>query len=181
MSLRRKCQFTSLVMCALSGVFFCGCSHYQLKRESTLPISKIAVGKIENLSNEPKLSAYLRNKLPEFLMQDGTLKVVSSQIADAVIDTRILAYDVNGVGEVRIQSREEDQRNYRTAIYEIYVDLEYSVTVLGNAELVIPPGKIRGTAEYTELVDNDIVRQDGLKKATANACAKLVSAITDSW
>jgi hypothetical protein len=141
----------------------------------------IAIGNIENLTNESRLTTYFKNKLAEQLSLDGTFQIRPDLTADHVLDARILSYDVHGIGEVRIDSPDNDLRQYRSSAYEVTVQIEY-ILLTHAADAPPPiPQLVEGKALFSELVDIDIVRKDGLRRATYDACEKVVSAITQSW
>ncbi len=160
-----------------------GCRHYHLVSPPNHPANQmgIAIGNIDNHTDETRLSTYFKNKMPEQLLLDGTFRLRQLSAADYVLDAKILSYNVQGIGEVRIDSPESDLRQYRSSAYEVIVHIEY--TLLSRTADAPPPlsQPVDGKALFSELVDIDIVRKDGLRRATYDACEKIVAALTQTW
>ena len=158
-----------------------GCRHYHVVDPSHGQPKIVAIGPIKNQTNEPRLSLYTKQKLPELIMLDGSFKLGHPANADSILNVEILTYKIDGIGEVQIESDDKDQRRFRSSVFKVTVDVDYSMTDAANNTTVTSPQQIRGTAEFSELVDMDIVRKDGLRRAMYDACSQVVSSVVDVW
>ncbi len=174
------CRLLKLSPIVIS-VMMSACAHYHIVKPDQNNIQSLAIANPVNLTNEPRLSNYLKNNLTELFTFDGTATVKrDANQADCIINTKILSYDSQGIGETRISSGDDDQRKYRSTIFRVSVSIEYYPLCTG--EYLANPVKhvVAGNADFTELVDIDIVRKDGLNRAINDACQKIVSNIIDT-
>ena len=168
---------TIFLLCLL--LFLPACRHYYIVQPQFSDVRTIAVTIVDNKTSELRLTGYAKDQLTELLMLDGALSVVREKNnPDAIIHAKIISYDIQGIGEARINSNDDDQRKYRSTIFRVFVNMEYYVSNAG--EELIAPTKVVGIAEYPELVDIDIVRKDGLRRAIFDACQRIVSTLTYS-
>ena len=158
---------------------FTGCKHYHFVQPSEAGFQRIAVGLVENNTNEPRLAIYAKQKLPELLMLDGSMKIVNPEKADGMLNMSITSYNIDTIGEVKIDSKDKDQRKFRSSIFRVQVNVEYSVIHSDDPHPIIPKRTTYGIAEFNELVDRDIVKKDGLRRAIYDACDQIVSLIVD--
>ncbi len=157
-------------------VFLSACAHYHLVKPDKNDVQSIAISNPINLTNEPRLSNYLKNNLTELFMFEGTATVKrDASQANCIVNTKILSYESQGIGETRISSSDDDQRKYRSTIFRVSVTIEYYASC--TEKYLADPVKhiVTGNADFTELVDIDVVRKDGLNRAINDACQKIVS------
>ncbi len=176
-------QLSCLAAAAVVCLCHVGCSHYRALDSGIPEGSRIAVGLVENNTDEPRLSSYVRSKIPELILLDGTLEIVDAESADYILAVTIISYNLNTIGEERIESAEADQRKYRSSIFEVSVDLAYTVTPLntGDPTQTAIEATASGSADFSELVDIDIVRRDGLRRAVHHACSDMLATIAFPW
>ena len=174
-------NFWCLPLCILYPILL-GCAHYELVNSSRLEFDSIAIGEVINLTDEPRISSYFQNLLPESIMLDGSLRIEDRYSADSVINIKIISYEVGSVAEVQIKSQDSSQRRYRTSVFNVTLHIEYELKKNSeSAEFLRSPEKVESIAEFSELVDLDVVKKDGLRKVTYNVCNEIVSSIVDQW
>ena len=175
MDIMKPARLIHLFFIILS-IFVSSCSHYRLVRTDQSKIQSIAIAEPDNHTNEPRLSSYLKNNLAELFTFDGGIKVVrNTNQANCIIHTKILSLDTRGIGEKRMSSNDDDQRKYRSTIFRTSVIIEYAVSCPNDNSSLHQTHRITGYADFTELVDIDIVRKDGLNRAINDACLKIVN------
>ena len=156
-----------------------GCRHYHLAEPGDTQFLTIAIGSVENKTNEPRLAVYTKEKLSELIMLMGSMTMSSRDDAEVVLHTEVLSYKVGGIGEIQIESENKDLRKFRSSVFRVKVTVEYSVTNPANHELLVLPRVVHGIAEFNELVDSDVVRKDGFRRAIYDACDQIVSSFVD--
>ena len=177
-------KFTTTGLCLIFSVITLigvSCRHYHIRDHSLGQPKTIAIGPITNQTNEPRLALYTKQKLPELIMLDGSLKLVHSKDADSLLNVKILSYKIDGIGEVQIESDDQDQRKFRSSVFKVTVNVDYSLTDSTNTVKLTSSHLIHGTAEFSELVDMDIVKKDGLRRAMYVACSQVISSVVDVW
>jgi hypothetical protein len=158
-----------------------GCSTYQFGNISHPQLSKIAVGDVENSTSDPRLTHLARAKLPAGFMRDGSLQLTSIDKADCVLHSKVLGYEVSNIGEVRTESNDEDQRQYRTVMYGVSVEVEYALYPPAQDRPILAAQTVRGTAEFARAGDLELGMEDALDRAMADAAGKIVSGVVEAW
>ena len=167
------------VLLATLGLTACvGYKHGSLMHPQ---VSSIAVGTIDNQTDEPRLALYARSRLPELFQRDGSLTVAAKGNADCIVHSTVTGYQLHTLGEVRTRSDEDRQEFNRTTVFGITVNVEYEVLLPGRERPLIARQAVTGKAEFTELVDFDQVKESGLKQAMYDATNQIVSNIVEAW
>jgi hypothetical protein len=156
-----------------------GCGVYRLGSTMDPDLGTIAIGTVANETREPMLTSYFRNEVPAMFMRDGSLQVVNGS-ADCVLQARITGYNLRQIGEEETISNDEDQRLNRTVIWGVDVNVEYEV-LRADGTAYIPTTVATGKAEFSELIDLEVVRKDGLRQAIYDAADQIVTAVTNPW
>ena len=155
-----------------------GCRHYHIIPPIKKASHTLVLAPIENRTNEARLAYYTKQNLSELITTSGFMPVGGKEGADATLYPRILSYEVDSIGETQIDSNDDNQRKFRSTVFRVKVDMDYSLEWTGAERGSTPFKQIRGVAEFNELVDLDIVRKDGLKRAIYKACEQLVTEIS---
>jgi hypothetical protein len=79
---------TTLILCAVVPA----CGVYSTKGRTAGDIKKIAVSNLANETAEPDIEIEITNNLRSGIVRDNTLKVVSEQEADAVLEATVVEY-----------------------------------------------------------------------------------------
>lgn len=158
-------------------LFFSGCG-YNVGYISHPQIKTVGVGKIKNLTDEPRLASYLREKLKERFMVDGSIKFVSSANADIVINGVISNYSINTAGSLSSDQREKED-GFFTTIYRTTITFKYDVKTKKNWD--VQAATVRGSAQYTELIDQQEEKRNSLSRAAYEVSKEVVTNITEAW
>ena len=158
-------------------LFFTGCG-YNIGYLSHPQIKTVGVGKIKNLTDEPRLASYLREKLKERFMVDGSIKFVSSEDADIIINGVISNYKVNAAGSLSSDQRERED-GFFTTIYRTTITFEYDVKTRKDWD--VQSATVNGSAQYTELIDQQEEKRNSLRRAAYEVSKEVVTNITEAW
>lgn len=158
-------------------LLFSGCG-YQVGYINHPQIKTVGIGKIKNLTDEPRLTTYLRAKLKERFMFDGSIKFVSSDDADIIINGEITDYKVNTTGSVSSDQREKGNGFFAT-IYRTTINFKYDIKT--KKQWDVQSGTASGYADYTELVDQLEEKRNSLKRAAYEVAKEVVTNITEAW
>jgi len=158
-----------------------GCLGYRLGSMADPQLKTIAVARVDNDTDEPRVSAYAASRLRSRLVTDGALRLVESSDADCILKARVRSYAVSSVGSAKLPSADPGQQLYMTSVWRVTVTVEYSLVAPRGDKPLIAPRTVNGAAEYTDLIDLDVVRQDGLRQALYDAAGKIVRDVTEKW
>lgn len=79
----------------LASLSVTSCQHYQLGRSTSLPFKTLYVAPVQNDSYAPQAQALLTENLIRFFLVDGSVKIVSENQADAILQVTISDYERN--------------------------------------------------------------------------------------
>ena len=162
----------------LAALILSGCG-YNVGYISHPQIKTVGIGKIKNLTDEPRLASYMREKLKERFIVDGSIKFVSSDKADIIINGSITGYNVKTSGSVSSDQREDDAVGFFATIYRTTINFEYDVKT--RKQWDVQSAKVSGYADYTELIDQQEEKRNSLKRAAYEVSKQVVSNITEAW
>lgn len=171
----------SALALATLALILSGCSTYRFGNISHPQLSTIAVGDVENTTSDPRLTHLARAKLPASFMSDGSLQLTSADKADCILHSKVLGYEVSNIGETRTESNDEDQRQYRTVMYGVSVEVEYTLYPPSQDRPILAAQTVRGTAEFARAGDLQLGMDDALDRAMADAASKIVSGVVEAW
>ncbi len=175
MNARRPLTVVALLALA-AGLAGCGyhvgpLTHPQLRR--------LAVAPVRNETNDGRLAALAAEKLRNRLVQEGSVQLVSTPQADAVLETTVKTARIYSRGTVEVNAGDDRQQAYRTTLYGVEVEVEYTLIRQGRA--VLAPRTIMGTGEFSELPDLDTMRLQGYRQALTAAADRVISDVTEAW
>ncbi len=175
----------ALFAAGLLSAFMPGCAGYHHGSLMHPQIKSIAVGSFQNDTEEAGLTVQLRQKLADFLMNDGSVTVKSEENADAVLRGRIVRYEMSGLGARRVSDSGSGGSNkrdaYQTTIYKTTVTVEYELVIPGMRTPVLDKREATGDAEYSLLSDLNVARDEALRRATQEAAKKIAAGVTEAW
>ena len=182
-------SFQCLVRALVAGaglILATGCASYHCGSLMHPQFKTVAVGEFYNKTEEAGLTVCLRQGLAEAFMTDGSLKLVSTASADAVVQGRILQYQTRAIGFKYIGKDDptSDYRNtYQGSLYQIEVIVEFEVIIPDPKRpvLVLDKRTVRGIAEFGKLPDRTIARDEALRRATRDAAQQVAAAVTEGW
>jgi hypothetical protein len=159
-----------------------GCAGYRSGSLMHPQIERVAVGSFRNDTEEPGLSTHLRQTLTEAFLNDGSVRVTDAAGADVVVEGRILRYTMDRVAASKISDDRQDGRStYQTTIFEARVEIEFEVRMPGLRRPVLDRRSLSGTAQYAELPDFAVARNEGLRRAVQDAAVQIAAAVTEGW
>ena len=168
----------TVILIALA--LLCGCAHYQIGSSGDPALNTIRIGRIHNATDEPGLNAWLRGEFAAGFMRDGSMSVVNDGTADCILNATITNYELHQIGQTETASNDRDQRLARTVIWAVDVQIEYTIE-RADGSTYIEATTAKGRAEFSEIIDLDVVRKDGLRQAIYDAAGQVVATATAPW
>ncbi len=172
-----KSLFRTLVL--FSTLFFiAGCGY---TRKTVLPenihtihvdtaINKIPVDQV--YAYQPGLEINITNAIIRRLHRDGNLLVVSREKADAVLETKFIGFQQEGVRFTSLESVEE---------YRLFIVLDLVLkNPKTNAEIWHEPN-FTGDAEYIVSPVRSLARQEAAQRAVERLARNVVDRIVEDW
>ena len=178
--------FRQLLPAALLMMAAAGCTSYHCGSLMHPQFKTVAVGDFYNKTQEAGLTVCLRQGLAESFMTDGSLKLVAPETADAVLQGRILKYQMRSIG-YRYINEDDDASEYRNSyqsnLYQVEVTVEFELVIPDPKQpvLVLEKRTVRGIAEDGKLADQTVARDEALRRATKDAARQVVAAVTEAW
>ncbi len=77
---------------AIAAFYICGCGYYSTTGRTAGDIKQIAVPYLKNETPEPEIEIEITERIIDGLVKDNTLKVVSEEGADAVLEGSVIEY-----------------------------------------------------------------------------------------
>lgn len=162
-----------------TAALFCGCSHYQLGSLTHPDLEAISLGTLKNDTTNPRLGHFLKQSLPTAFVRDGGVSI--QRDATASLDTTITRFLLNGVGEVPTQLDDSDQDSYRTSVYDVSVDVTYTLRRVSDNSVVLESRTVTGRARLSELGDLNATLEEGAQRAVTDAANQIVTGVTEAW
>jgi hypothetical protein len=167
------------ILASLSlALVFMSCSGYQVGNMGHPQIKRVSVGKLENLSNEPRLALIVMDKIKEAIRQDGTYELVNAGEgrADAIIQGKIPQFSYRKVGFSR---NDDNEKKYRVNNYRVTVKFDYEVVT--PKKLVIQKFTMTGNGDFSDGVSIEQNRREGLERAAYSMATKVVTQLAEGW
>jgi hypothetical protein len=179
-----------LVATCLAG---CG---YRLGNQTPGDIRTVSVGKVDvskvtgeprmaqwtaEKTGEPRMAQWTAEKVRNAIGTDNALTLVGSDAADAHLNIRVAKVKSVSAGQAKLSSADPDQELYTTTIWRVEVTLEFRLVPKGSDPAKAPLKKVTGSAEYGDLIDITVMRQDAVRQALVNASRRLVRDMLDTW
>lgn len=178
-TLRRAAALLAILGCALLAP---GCAHYHTGSVMHPQVHSIAIARVRNQTDEPRLATQLQDKLRAAFMLDHSLAVVDDPSqADSLLEARVLKYEYVAAGSTSNQATNKSQRAFVTNLYQVIVTVEFTVKLPDRAEPLLSTRGVTGTAEFTDLADLEIARRQAFGVALAEAARRVVSGVTEAW
>ena len=164
-----------LLICSIA--LLSGSCGYNIGTIKNPQINSIAISPIKSDAKLPNMAEFMRSALTEAFQVDGSYKVSNVYDADCIlygniIDAKITAVDIrSGTGGVI----------FVTTQFSMAITFEFTVVIPGQADALVKPTTIRGTTQYSIIVDQFTSQQNGIKQASWNAANQVVWACTEAW
>ena len=167
-----------LLISSLMALVLVSCSGYQVGNMGHPQIKRVSVGKIKNLSDEPRLALIVMDKLKEAIRQDGTYELVNAGEgkADAIIQGSLPQFSYRKVG---FSANDDDDKKYRVDNYRATVKFTYEVVT--PKKLVIQKFTMTGNGDFSDGVSIEQNRREGLERASYSVATKVVTQLAEGW
>ncbi|MEN9360411.1 MAG: hypothetical protein RL095_1946 [Verrucomicrobiota bacterium] len=163
---------------AIAGFAACGYHHESLAHPQ---IRSVAIGAIDNDSEDPRLGILMNEALKEAVMHDGSFRLVSVDEADVIITGRFGEIKQQGVGYRRGDSAtdKDASRTYRNDSYRSNLSFDYKLAT--RKGLPIRQGEQGASAIFVESLDFQSDRREALKVACRRLAGKVVVSLSEGW
>ena len=168
-----------LIILLLSILVLSGCSGYKIGHIMHPQIKTIALGKILNKTDQPRLALFMKEKLKERFMQDASVRVVRlDQNPDIILSGEVIEYalDFNGVVS---QDNEEDENGFFARVSRAQLSFKYDVKTRKHWD--VKKGKVIESSEFTEIIDQLEEKRNALRRAAYEVAKKVVVQVTEAW
>ena len=166
-----------LILC-IAALLLSACSNYKIGNVIHPQIKTVAIGKIKNLTDEPRLAFYIKSKLKERFMLSSSVKLVPIDQADIIISGVVRDYQIRASSSASLDYREKED-GFFAAVFSSSVNFSYDIKTRNQWD--VQKGSVSGIARYTEFLDQQEEKRNALKRAAYDASKKLVSNITEGW
>ena len=157
-----------------------GCLGYKAGPQLPEGVKRVHVKQPENISDEPRLAIYAASKIRNAIVTNGNL-LLEDKHPDANMQIRIIRYTIQPAGTAKLKSDDDTQEVFGTTIFRANVAMTVTLIDPYTKKKIYGPKSFTGKAEYTDLVDLNVVRQDALRLAMADAAKKIVDELTNVW
>jgi methyl coenzyme M reductase beta subunit len=140
-------------------------------------IKTVAVAPVTNETEEPYVSADLRNAICEQIQFDGSLKLKDMKTADCIIFGRVVEVKTVATAHASFDA----EQTFRAAEWEVQVTFEYEVIIPGKKRPLIPKRRVTGNAKYQIFTDPQTTRRRGVQQACRNAARQVVTYTVEAW
>lgn len=176
-------RWLALPAAILAATLVAGCASYRCGSTVHPQLGTIAVGRITNMTDEPRQGLLCREMLLESFMLDGSLRVVPQEEADAILNGSITRYRLARKASAKRRkenARDHDRDAYQTTVYSAEVTLALELTVPGRKE-PLKSQTVVGQADFPRLPDFVAAKEHALQQALGDAACKAVASVTEAW
>ncbi len=150
------------------GLSLSGCGVYTFNPRGKSEISTVAVERFENQTAEYGLEDNMTDLITDALIADGTMQVVSEDLAEAILQGTLVGYD---------RKPYNYDENDQVASYKVAMIFQVSLTNRGDdTELWTE----RMTQEGIYLADSE-TEEDGQQRAIELLIEAILNKTTKSW
>jgi len=173
-----KMKKSKIALISLILLLVNACSGYKIGDVTHPQIKTVAIGKITNSTDEPRLAFYMKSKLKETFLLDSSIKLVPLDEADIIVTGNVRNYNINIVSSAARYSR-ENENGYLASVFRATMFFSYEIKTRNHWE--VQKNTVSGDARYTEFLDQQQEKSNALKRASVSASKKLVNNITEGW
>jgi hypothetical protein len=170
---------SKIILLLIVACFLSGCSSYTIGSLMHPQIKTIAIGKIKNVTDQPRLSLFMKEKLKERFMQDASVKVVRlDQNPDIILTGKVVKYRASFSGTVS-QDEEDEENGLFARISSVTITFQYDVKTKKDWDVV--SGTVSESSEFTEVIDQLEEKRNALRRAAYEVSKEVVVQITEAW
>jgi hypothetical protein len=150
-----------------------GCLGYRLG--TTLPpgIRSVAVPAFVNQTGEPDLEAVATQAAVREFQKDGTLRVAGRDEADAVVEVRLLRFNLEPLRYRRDQAKTSEE-------YRIWIKAHLFFARRDTGEVLLER-QIVGRAEFEPAGDLSSAKLDAIPDAAEDLAHEIVESVVEYW
>lgn len=167
----------TLLSAMLSIIISSGGCGYKMGSIMHPQVKSIAIAPITNESIEPFVSADMRGALCEKFQFDNSLQVKDLKTADCILYGKVINVETTSVSE----DSTDNEQTYRAAEWGVSVEFEFIVSIPGRKKPLISKRRVKGSAKYQVMADQEVTRRRGIKQACRNAAQEAVIYTTEAW
>ena len=130
-----------------------------------IPISEI-------YAYQPGLEIAITNAMIRRFHQDGNLKVVEEKDADAVLESKLISFDQEGLRFSRLENVQE---------YRLYVVLAIRLIDVKTGNVILEEGGFSGQADYFVSNVRSLGRDEATRRVVDDLAKNVVDRITEDW
>ena len=162
--------FASIVILAA----FTGCAGYRLGSMLPPDIKSVYVPTFVNRTTEPMIENQTTSETIRKLQEDGSLKVVGKEDADAILEVTLRNYELEPLAY-------NEQQKTTANEYRIRITAAIVLKRLSNNEIVAEAPFVQG--EGTFFVEGDFTssKQRGLPEAAADLGQRIITQVVEAW
>ncbi|HBA85075.1 MAG TPA: hypothetical protein DCZ95_13365 [Verrucomicrobia bacterium] len=151
-----------------------GCAGYRLGSMLPPDIKTVYVPTFINRTTEPMIETETTAAVIRQLQQDGSMKVVSSEEADAVLEVTVKNYELEPLAYSEVDKTTANE-------YRIRLTAAVVLRRLSPDEVVVEAPSVQG--ESTFLMEGDFTtsKQRGLPAAAADLAHSIVERVVEAW
>ncbi len=174
----KKFKKVSCFLMAVSCFFHWSCG-YTSKTVLPQNIKTIYVNTVQNNIPVDHVYAYvagleidITNAIIRRLHQDGNLKVVPREQADAVLEAKLIGFEQEGVRFSKLESVEE---------YRLFVILDMQLVNGKTGEVIWKEPNFSGDSEYFVSTVRTLSREEAARQAVDRLARNVVDRIAEDW
>ncbi|MBM4147711.1 MAG: hypothetical protein FJ224_01505 [Lentisphaerae bacterium] len=152
-----------------------GCAGYKVGSVLPQDLQTIHVATFVNKSGEPGIEARCTAATLQELQIDGSLRIVPSEEADAVLTVNLVSYRLEPL-------RYDTDRPKTTREYRVWVAADISLRRAGTGEVILER-KVTGDTTFDTVAGLDLstAKQASLPAAARDLARKIVESVVECW
>jgi hypothetical protein len=164
----KKAEITLLLALCAGSVILAGCGVYSFSQRGASTINSIAVEPFENDTPQFGLADLITEAVIDAIIADGNLRVVSPDVADALLISRLTGYQ-----------RQVERFDESDQVQEYKVVLDLEITLRNPADQSdIWSERVRQEGIYDAADESE---EDGQRRAGARLVEYVLNRTTKSW
>ena len=121
---------------------------------------------------QPGLEIAITNGMIRRFHQDGNLKVVEEKDADAILESKLITFDQEGLRFSRLENVQE---------YRLYVVIAFRLLDAKTGNVIMEEGGFAGQADYFVTDVRSLGRDEASRRAVDDLAKNVVDRITEDW
>lgn len=162
-----------LTLVALTGIGS-GCAGYRFGSMLPDTIKTVHLPTVVNETDEPLLEADATRALAAQVRFDGTLRAVDAEVADTVLEVRLLNYRILPVTYSAEQDATPDK--YRAILTAAYVFRDRK-----TGKVISGGDRIEGDAVFNTTSDLTLAKTEAIPDVTRDLAEKVISSVVETW